>query len=528
MTKNYQRADRLMLWVLWFLLLVSFAISGLHDTLTWVLLVGLPTAIIPTVFIFQMPGALLTRSLVATALMIFCALHIQQVHGVTELHFGIFVLLAFLLCYRDWKVILVAAGVIAVHHLSFNFLQEWGYGAICFVKPGIEMVLLHAAYVVIEAGVLAYLAVVLHREAFQAAELVAKVTMLSANGTDAIDLTTTQHQARSEVGKALQNALGILNIAIQRVNSVTEIITTASGAIMGVNRDLSARTESQASSLEETASSIEEFTSTVKQNAESARQASQLAAAASDVAVKGGAVVLQVVETMGSINESAKKIADIIGVIDSIAFQTNILALNAAVEAARAGEQGRGFAVVASEVRNLAQRSAGAAKEIKTLITDSVEKVELGSRLVDQAGVTMVEVVTSVKRVTEVIGEITNASNEQTAGVEQINQAIAEMDNATQQNAELVERAMNAVQSLYDQADNLVQAMAVFKLDAAQTAVIQEVKMASQLAPASKVLLSARTAAPRSGVVSTRQIKPIQRAATVPSSAHSANDWEEF
>ncbi|MBN8757172.1 methyl-accepting chemotaxis protein, partial [Variovorax sp.] len=211
---------------------------------------------------------------------------------------------------------------------------------------------------------------------------------------------------------------------------------------------------------------MEELTSTVKQNADNARQANQLAVSASEVAVKGGSVVSQVVDTMGSINASSKKIVDIIGVIDGIAFQTNILALNAAVEAARAGEQGRGFAVVASEVRSLAQRSAAAAKEIKTLIGDSVEKVEEGSKQVAEAGRTMDEIVGSVRRVTDIMGEITAASQEQTSGIEQINQAITQMDQVTQQNAALVEEASAAAQSLQEQAGSLVQSVSIFKLDA--------------------------------------------------------------
>jgi methyl-accepting chemotaxis protein len=235
---------------------------------------------------------------------------------------------------------------------------------------------------------------------------------------------------------------------ISRIKEAAETINTASKEIASGNTDLSQRTEEQASSLEETASSMEELTSTVKQNADNARQANQLAAGASDVAVRGGEVVGKVVHTMSSISESSKKIVDIISVIDGIAFQTNILALNAAVEAARAGEQGRGFAVVASEVRNLAQRSAAAAKEIKGLISDSVDKVDVGTQLVDQAGRTMEEVVTAVKRVTDIMAEISAASIEQSAGIEQVNQAISQMDDVTQQNAALVEQAAAAAESM--------------------------------------------------------------------------------
>ena len=250
---------------------------------------------------------------------------------------------------------------------------------------------------------------------------------------------------------------------VSQIREATDAINTASREIASGNADLSSRTESQASSLEQTASSMDELTSTVKQNADNARQANQLSKGASDVAVKGGAVVSQVVNTMGAISDSSKKIADIISVIDGIAFQTNILALNAAVEAARAGEQGRGFAVVAGEVRNLAQRSAAAAKEIKGLISDSVDKVSDGYKLVESAGATMQEVVDAVKRVTDIMGEITSASVEQSQGIEQVNAAVTQMDEMTQQNAALVEEAAAAAESLQDQAGSLVQAVSTFR-----------------------------------------------------------------
>ncbi len=263
---------------------------------------------------------------------------------------------------------------------------------------------------------------------------------------------------------ALDHTMTQLKGILGRVRQSTDTIATASGEIAAGNADLSQRTEEQASSLEETASSMEELSSTVKQNAENAKQANRLAIGASSVAVRGGEVVGEVVGTMSSINESSKKIVDIIGVIDGIAFQTNILALNAAVEAARAGEQGRGFAVVASEVRNLAQRSAAAAKEIKALIGDSVDKVAAGTKLVDAAGKTMDEIVAAVKRVTAIMAEITAASQEQSAGIEQINQAVTQMDEVTQQNAALVEEAAAAAENLDEQAQQLTQAVSVFKL----------------------------------------------------------------
>ncbi|MFZ6709681.1 methyl-accepting chemotaxis protein [Undibacterium sp. TC9W] len=275
---------------------------------------------------------------------------------------------------------------------------------------------------------------------------------------------------------------------VNNIRQSTDTIATASGQIASGNLDLSSRTEQQASSLEETASSMEEMTSTIKHNGDNARQANQLACVASQVAVKGGNVVSKVVETMVQIHDSSKKIVDIISVIDGIAFQTNILALNAAVEAARAGEQGRGFAVVASEVRNLAQRSASAAKEIKTLINDSVEKVDSGSLLVNEAGNTMTEVVTAIRRVTDLMSEITAAGSEQQQGIEQINQAIADMDNVTQQNAALVEEAAAAASSLEDQAYHLVDLVSVFKLSdntAPVNATVHSIKKASKSASTS-------------------------------------------
>lgn len=285
-----------------------------------------------------------------------------------------------------------------------------------------------------------------------------------ANG----DLTSNiQAKSKDEVGELLAS-LKLMNDNLTRIVSEvrygTDTIETASSEIATGNLDLSSRTEEQASSLEETASAMEQLTSTVKQNADNASQANQLASSASHVAQNGGKVVDEVIKTMASINDSSKRIADIISVIDGIAFQTNILALNAAVEAARAGEQGRGFAVVATEVRSLAQRSANAAKEIKTLINNSVESVDAGSKQVEQAGLTMREVLESVQRVTDIVAEITSASQEQSTGIEQVNQAIMQMDEVTQQNAALVEEAAAASQSLKDQAGVLARAISVFKL----------------------------------------------------------------
>ena len=291
-----------------------------------------------------------------------------------------------------------------------------------------------------------------------------------AEGDLTVELRADGKDETARMLGALADMKDSLTRIVGEVRGNAEGVATASAQIAQGNNDLSSRTEEQASALEETAASMEELSSTVRQNADNARQANQLALGASTVAIKGGEVVGQVVTTMKGINDSSKKIADIISVIDGIAFQTNILALNAAVEAARAGEQGRGFAVVASEVRSLARRSADAAKEIKTLITTSVERVEQGTALVDQAGTTMAEVVNSIKRVTDIMGEISAASQEQSAGVAQIGEAVTQMDQATQQNAALVEESAAAAESLKAQAQQLVQTVAVFKLSQGDSA----------------------------------------------------------
>ena len=289
-------------------------------------------------------------------------------------------------------------------------------------------------------------------------------------------IETDSEDETGQLLKALKEMNDSLWHIVDRVRAGTDAIATASDEIARGNADISMRTESQANSLQQTASSITELTETVRQNAESARQANQLAISASNFATKGGEVVNQVVDTMGSIKESSRRIVDIISVIDGIAFQTNILALNAAVEAARAGEQGRGFAVVAAEVRNLAQRSAGAAKEIKALISSSVESVDAGAKLVDQAGVTMADIVNSIKHVAAIIGEITAASQEQSAGIEEFSKAIEHVDEMTQQNAALVEEAATAATSLQEQAMCLTEAVGAFKLKNSAAAEIKSLR----------------------------------------------------
>jgi methyl-accepting chemotaxis protein len=332
---------------------------------------------------------------------------------------------------------------------------------------------------------------------------------------------THKIQARStdETGQmidALQHMNDSLLEIVTRVRQGTDSIASASAEIASGNLDLSSRTEHQADSLGQTAASMRDLTNTVRQNAENASQADKLASRSSEVALRGGGVVSNVIETMGSITESSKKIVDIIAVIDGIAFQTNILALNAAVEAARAGEQGRGFAVVASEVRNLAQRSASAAKEIKHLINDSVSKVKEGSNLVEQAGVTMEEVVASIRLVTNIMGEITSASQEQSAGIEQVNHSISEMDETTQQNAALVEEAAAAAQSMQDQAANLAQVVSIFRTPDYPH---------GRSVPAHPTATAPKASAPPAPRA---LAKVAPTPARKPQSAASSDGWEEF
>ena len=324
------------------------------------------------------------------------------------------------------------------------------------------------------------------------------------------------------IGKGFNAFVEKIHAVLLQVQASADNVARASAEIAQGNNDLSARTEQQASSLEETAASVEELTGTVKENADHARQANQLAASASSVAQKSGEVVGKVIETMTSINDSSNKIVDIISVIDGIAFQTNILALNAAVEAARAGEQGRGFAVVATEVRNLAQRSAAAAKEIKLLIDDSVGKVAAGSKLVDEAGATMEQVVDSVRKVTAIMADISVATNEQSDGIAQVNQALAQMDGVTQQNAALVEEAAAAAESLQDQASHLAEVVSVFKLG-------EQVRKEAPAATPAAAVATPRAAPQKTAPPAKRlAVAKPQAAQHAPAKAPAGDDWEEF
>jgi len=463
--RHHIRGDDLMLGIVVLQLVTAIAIGSQYANTGVALWVGLSLLLGAGAIWALLRGRLAARLAFAFIAMAMVALQIHVGGGQNLYHFGVFVILAVLLVYRDWRVIVMGAGVIAVHHALFNVLQEAGWGVSCFTKPGWDQVVAHALYVVAQTAVEVWIAMILAFEARRAAEVRRLIERFVARD-GRLDLDVQDVAVTTGLATRLSQALLQMREAFLQVESAGVNVRSASAEIARGNADLSSRTEEQASSLEQTASSMEQLASTSKQNSENASQASQLASGASEVAIRGGQAVREVVATMSGISEASRKIVDIIAVIDGIAFQTNILALNAAVEAARAGEQGRGFAVVASEVRSLAQRSATAAKEINALIGDSVARVESGSKLVDGAGRTMEEIVVSVKRVTDLIGEIAAASRDQLAGIEQAGRAISQMDDVVQQNAALVEQSAAAAENMAGQAEALTQAISRLKLDA--------------------------------------------------------------
>ncbi len=405
-------------------------------------------------------GTLASRLILTACLVGLVILHIQLSRGTVEYHFGVFATLALVMVYLDWRPILLTAGLFALHHIVFDRLLAAGLGFYCLNEPDFGRILLHAFYVIVQTSLELMLVRGMAQAAREGQELQQMVQRI--NQADGISLQLDGLAASTALGQALQQALQRMQLAVGTVNQVAASIRVASAEIASGDHDLSQRSESTASSIEQTAASMEQLTSSVRQTADATSEAMAMAVENAEVAQRGGEVVGQVVSTMNEINQSSQKIGDIIGVIDGIAFQTNILALNAAVEAARAGEQGRGFAVVATEVRSLAQRSAVAAREIKDLIGASVASMNSGAGLARGAQSTMDDIVRQVHSVAQLVAEIGHASVQQSSGISQIADAVAQLDRVTQQNAAMVEQSAVIAESLQQRADRLADAINVF------------------------------------------------------------------
>jgi methyl-accepting chemotaxis protein len=422
-------ANRFNLFVLCGLFAFSLALAPWHSTWTLALVVGSLTALIPAMLIVAYPALPFTRHAIATALMVFCGLNIHQGHGRLELHFGIFALLAMLVCYEDWTVIITGAVVIAIHHAWFSYLQNAGYAVFVMPEPGFAMVVVHAVYVVVEATALCYLTFVLARK------------------------TATTLAGRAE----LQDHLDAMNSLAADAQRSVEQITGASQELAASSQAIAVGAKKQAESLTQASTSLGEIKEAVVNSTGNARQADRLAASSGESARQGGEVVSEAVIAMEEINTASAKISEIISTINEIAFQTNLLAVNAAVEAARAGEAGRGFGVVATEVRSLAQKTSGASKEIKELIEDTLRKVNRGATLVNRSGQTLQGIVESVNRVIKMVADIAAAAEEQSTGVSELTSALGKMGSVTETNAMETEQMATMARSLSLQAAHLTQ-----------------------------------------------------------------------
>ncbi len=463
-SSTFHQNDRVLLASIGAVLVGALTYGALNDALTLAAAIGLVLLAVSFGVAYVSQAGALSRVALPALGMAMVALLIHVARGHNEAHFAVFAFLSVTVVYRSPIAVLAGAVTIALHHLTFNQFQTWGWGPMCFTEPGFGKVVEHAIYVVAQSAVLILLAVRAGSDFQSADELMQMAERLrGADGT--VDLTAAHMTPKGQASQKLVEVMRYIEASINQVRQSADAIHQASNDIASGNQALSQRTDEAASSIGDTSSAVAHIANTIQCSTDNAHQANDLAGSAAQVAEQGGEAVHRVVETMSGIQQSSRKITDIISVIDGIAFQTNILALNAAVEAARAGEQGRGFAVVASEVRMLAQRSAGAAKEIKNLITNSVEQVDSGSGLVGSTGQIIGDVVNQVRRVSELVGLITESSNEQSRGIAQINQSIDRMEQTRQHNASLVQQTAGAADRLRAQADELMAAVSVFRTD---------------------------------------------------------------
>ena len=465
-SRRDSKADTLLLAVMGVGLLTAVGIGHAWNHPAQAYWVGIPMFAAAAAVWAVARGTFFARASMGVLSMAMVSLHIHLGMGQSLYHFGVFVVLAVLLIYRDWRVPVIAAGVIAVQHALFNELQQAGFGVICFAKPGWGEVLAHAAYVVAQTAVEVWIALQLARHERGALEV--RRLVVARDGT--LNLDVRGASITTPGARSVANALGLMQEAVRQVKSSAAGIRVASRDVAEGSADLSEHSADHAARLAQSSSDIARFAEGLKQNTLDARQANDLATGASEIAARGGAVVRDVVATMNGISEDSRKISDIIGIIDGIAFQTNILALNAAVEAARAGEQGRGFAVVAAEVRSLAQRSAAAARETKQLIENSGARVDAGTRLVDNAGRTMDEMVAAARQVAALIANIAKVSAQQTAHVEAVENSIDSIEEVTRRNASRVRHSADAAQEMARLAEDLFAAVSRFQVEAGGSA----------------------------------------------------------
>ncbi|MFM0285820.1 methyl-accepting chemotaxis protein [Paraburkholderia megapolitana] len=460
----YVKADRLMIIVVWSLFAISCLLAIRDYNLRAVLSIGLPVAAVASGLVYWRPGTLVTRLFLAASLMTFAALQIHQAHGLTELHFGVFVLMSFLLAYRDWRPILCAAAVIAVHHFTFNYLQLAGLDVYCFTEPAWSIVLLHAAYVVVQAGLLIFIALHMKADAQTGRELAVLGENL-ARQTGRFDLRLPPMELAGSSSRTFKNTLHAIHDAMREITRTIDQMAASSDNIAAENHILSQEFTTQAETLNATNTAMEQIAQRVRESAEHAASANSLARQTSSAAKQSEQVVSEVVDKMGEIDQAVHRMGDMTAMIESIAFQTNLLALNASVEAARAGNQGRGFSVVAEEVRTLAHRSASAAREIKSLIVDSLQRVEHGSTLAIRAGTAMRDVVGDVEDVARLIDQISTSSDAQSHDVDRLSKGMGTMDTMLGRDVEHVKGVASASAGLREEARTLRRAMSIFLVE---------------------------------------------------------------